>query len=233
MSYKPEVLVSNGREPADNQLVNYQENLKVSKTISHNFFLICILQRDPGSATNGAGNPVPNLTATQTVGLFGPVLMQDVHLLDSLGHFARERIPERVVHAKGAGAFGVFEVTNDITQYSAAKIFSSVGKKTPMAIRFSQVAGNLGSADTVRDVRGFAMKFYTEDGIWDLTGNNTPIFFIRDPTLFPHFIHTQKRNPVTNLRDWDAYWDFMALRPETTHQFIMLYSDRGIPNGHR
>lgn len=138
-----------------------------------------------------------------------------------------------MVHAKGAGAFGTFEVTNDISKYTSALVFSSVGKKTPITVRFSQVAGNMGSADTVRDVRGFSIKFHTSDGIWDLVGNNTPIFFIRDPTLFPHFIHTQKRNPVTNLRDWDAYWDFMSLRPETTYQFMILYSDRGIPDGYR
>lgn len=164
----------------------------------------------------------------------GPVVLQDWDFIDEMAHFDRERIPERVVHAKGAGAFGYFEVTHDITKYSAAKVFDTIGKHTPIAVRFSQVAGNMGSADTVRDPRGFAVKFYTEDGIWDLVGNNTPLFFVRDPILFIHFIHTQKRNPVTNImRDWDMFWDFLSLRPESLHQVMFLFSDRGIPDGHR
>lgn len=150
-----------------------------------------------------------------------------------MSHFDRERIPERVVHAKGAGAFGYFEVTHDIRKYSAAKVFDTIGKKTPIAVRFSTVGGESGSADTVRDPRGFAVKFYTEDGIWDLVGNNTPIFFIRDPILFPSFIHTQKRNPQTHLKDANMFWDFMTLRPETTHQCLFLFADRGIPDGYR
>lgn len=163
----------------------------------------------------------------------GPILLQDNHFLDEISHFDRERIPERVVHAKGAGAFGYFEVTHDITKYCAAKVFSTIGKRTPIAVRFSTVGGESGSADTVRDPRGFALKFYTEDGIWDLVGNNTPIFFIRDPTLFPSFIHTQKRNPSTHLKDPDMFWDFITLRPETTHQVMFLFGDRGIPDGYR
>ncbi|XP_044732632.1 catalase-like isoform X2 [Chrysoperla carnea] len=159
--------------------------------------------------------------------------MQDNDFIDDMAHFDRERIPERVVHAKGAGAFGYFEVTKDITQYTAAKVFSKIGKKTSIAVRFSQVAGEAGYPDTVRDPRGFAVKFYTDDGIWDLVGNNTPIFFIRDPILFPSFIHTQKRNPVTHLKDFDAFWDFMSLRPETVHQFTYLFGDRGIPASYR
>lgn len=151
-----------------------------------------------------------------------------------MSHFDRERIPERVVHAKGAGAFGYFEVTNtDITKYCAAKIFESVGKTTPCGVRFSTVGGESGSADTARDPRGFACKFYTDEGIWDLVGNNTPIFFIRDPILFPSFIHTQKRNPATHLKDADMFWDFISLRPESTHQVMFLFSDRGIPDGYR
>lgn len=168
-----------------------------------------------------------------TVGPRGPILLQDNHFIDELAHFDRERIPERVVHAKGAGAFGYFEVTHDITKYTAAKVFGNVGKRTPIAVRFSTVGGESGSADTVRDPRGFAVKFYTEDGIWDLVGNNTPIFFIRDPILFPSFIHTQKRNPATHLKDVDMFWDFITLRPETTHQVMFLFSDRGIPDGYR
>lgn len=162
-------------------------------------------------------------SASLTVGERGPILLQDVNFLDEMAHFDRERIPERVEHAKGTGAFGYFEVTNDITQYSAAKLFEKIGKRTPIAMRFSQVAGEKGSADTVRDPRGFAIKFYTDDGIWDLVGNSTPIFFIRDPILFPSFIRTQKRNPQTNLKDANMFWDFLSLRPESTHQVMFLF----------
>lgn len=168
-----------------------------------------------------------------TVGSRGPILLQDTPFIEVISHFDRERIPERVVHAKGAGAFGYFEVTHDITKYTAAKVFSTIGKRTPIAVRFSTVGGESGSADTVRDPRGFAVKFYTDDGIWDLVGNNTPIFFIRDPILFPSFIHTQKRNPATHLKDPNMFWDFITLRPETTHQTMFLFSDRGIPDGFR
>jgi len=161
------------------------------------------------------------------------VLIQDYKLLDKLAHFNRERIPERVVHAKGAGAHGYFEVTNDITKYCKAKIFERVGKRTPILARFSTVGGEKGSADTVRDPRGFSVKFYSEEGNWDMTGNNTPIFFIRDPSKFPDFIHTQKRNPQTNLKDPDAMWDFFSLVPESLHQVTILMSDRGIPRSYR
>lgn len=183
--------------------------------------------------TNSAGIPIGTRDASLSIGPNGPLLLQDHQLIDELAHFARERIPERVVHAKGAGAFGYFEVTHDISQYCAAKIFETVGKRTPLAVRFSTVGGESGSADTARDPRGFAVKFYTDDGIWDLVGNNTPIFFIRDPILFPSFIHTQKRNPTTHLKDPDMFWDFISLRPETTHQVMFLFSDRGTPDGFR
>lgn len=177
---------------------------------------------------------VPNgIKATQTVGERGPVLLQDAEIVDELSHFDRERIPERVVHAKGAGAFGYFEVTHDISKYCAATVFDKVGKRTPIAVRFSTVGGESGSADTARDPRGFAVKMYTDDGIWDIVGNNTPIFFIRDPVLFPSFIHTQKRNPATHLKDPDMFWDFITLRPETTHQVMFLFGDRGTPDGYR
>lgn len=156
------------RNPAENQLNLFKE-----------------AQKDKSVATTGNGAPLGTKTATATVGERGPVVLQDVHFLDEMSHFDRERIPERVVHAKGAGAFGYFEVTHDITQYCAAKVFEKVGKKTPLAVRFSTVGGESGSADTARDPRGFAVKFYTDDGVWDLVGNNTPIFFIRDPILFP------------------------------------------------
>lgn len=183
--------------------------------------------------TTEAGCPISDKLNSLTVGPRGPLLMQDVVYMEEMAHFDRERIPERVVHAKGAGAFGYFEVTEDITKYCKAKVFSEKGKRTPVAVRFSTVGGESGSADTVRDPRGFAVKFYTEEGNWDLVGNNTPIFFIRDPLLFPSFIHTQKRNPVTHLKDVDMFWDFITLRPETTHQVMFLFSDRGIPDGYR
>lgn len=184
------------------------------------------------TASNGC--PVDTLTASMTAGERGPIVLQDFTLIDHLASFDRERIPERVVHAKGSGAFGYFEVTStEITKYCKAKLFSTLGKKTPVAIRFSTVGGESGSADTARDPRGFAVKFYTEEGNWDMVGNNTPIFFIRDPILFPSFIHTQKRNPATHCKDPDMFWDFISLRPETTHQVSFLFSDRGTPDGYR
>ncbi|XP_074132984.1 catalase isoform X1 [Sminthopsis crassicaudata] len=189
--------------------------------------------QNPSQLTTGSGNPVGDKLNILSVGPRGPLLVQDVVFTDEMAHFDRERIPERVVHAKGAGAFGYFEVTHDITKYCKAKVFEHVGKRTPIAVRFSTVAGESGSADTVRDPRGFAVKFYTEEGNWDLTGNNTPIFFIRDPLLFPSFIHSQKRNPQTHLKDADMVWDFWSLRPESLHQVTFLFSDRGIPDGHR
>jgi catalase len=157
--------------------------------------------------------------------------MQDHHLLEKLAHFNRERIPERVVHAKAAGAYGTFTVTKDVTRYTKARIFSEVGKETPMFGRFSTVAGEKGSADTVRDVRGFALKFYTEEGNWDMVGNNTPVFFIRDAIKFPDFIHTQKRMAQTNLRSHTMWWDFWNQVPEALHQVTILFSDRGTPRG--
>ncbi len=179
--------------------------------------------------TTATGTPVGDNQNSLTAGHRGPTLIQDVHLLEKLAHFNRERVPERVVHAKGGGAHGYFEVTNDVSKYTKADFLSEVGKKTPMFIRFSTVAGELGSADTVRDPRGFAVKFYTEEGNYDLVGNNTPVFFIRDAIKFPDFIHTQKRNPQTHLKDANATWDFWSLSPESLHQISILHSDRGIP----
>jgi catalase len=179
--------------------------------------------------TTSWGAPVRDNQNSMTAGQRGPTLLQDVHLLEKLAHFNRERVPERVVHAKGAGAHGYFEVTNDLTQFTKAAFLSEVGKKTPLFIRFSTVAGELGSADTVRDPRGFAVKFYTEEGNYDIVGNNTPVFFIRDAIKFPDFIHTQKRNPQTHLKDPNAVWDFWSLSPEALHQITILMSDRGIP----
>jgi catalase len=166
-----------------------------------------------------------------TAGERGPTLLQDHYLLEKLSHFNRERIPERVVHAKAAGAHGTLTVTHDITKYTKAKIFSKVGKQTEMIGRFSTVAGEKGSADTVRDVRGFALKFYTEEGNWDMVGNNTPTFFIRDAMKFPDFIHTQKRDPQTNCKNDTMQWDFWSQVPESLHQVTILFSDRGIPKG--
>ncbi|QED47700.1 catalase KatA [Cytobacillus dafuensis] len=179
--------------------------------------------------TTSWGAPVGDNQNSMTAGSRGPTLIQDVHLLEKLAHFNRERVPERVVHAKGAGAHGYFEVTNDLTKYTKADFLSEVGKRTPMFIRFSTVAGELGSADTVRDPRGFAVKFYTEEGNYDLVGNNTPIFFIRDAIKFPDFIHTQKRDPKTHLKNPTAVWDFWSLSPESLHQVTYLMGDRGIP----
>jgi catalase len=161
--------------------------------------------------TNNFGAPVADDQNTLTAGSPGPALMQDVHLLEKLAHFDRERIPERVVHAKGAGAYGYFEVTSDVTQWTTAKFLSKVGKRTDLFIRFSTVGGEKGSADAERDPRGFAIKFYTEEGNYDMVGNNTPVFFIRDPLKFADFIHTQKRNPATNCKDPDMFWDFLSL----------------------
>lgn len=179
--------------------------------------------------TTSYGAPVGDNQNSMTAGSRGPTLIQDVHLLEKLAHFNRERVPERVVHAKGTGAHGYFEVTNDMSKYTKAKLFNGVGKTTPMFIRFSTVAGELGSADTVRDPRGFAVKFYTEEGNYDLVGNNTPIFFIRDAIKFPDFIHTQKRDPRTHLKNPNAVWDFWSLSPESLHQVTYLMGDRGIP----
>ncbi|KAA2317244.1 catalase [Pseudooceanicola sediminis] len=184
---------------------------------------------DKKRLTTTAGAPMPTNEFSLTAGKRGPVLMQDYQLIEKLAHQNRERIPERVVHAKGWGAKGTLTITNDISQYSCAKIFSEVGKKTEVLSRWSTVAGEQGAADAERDVRGFSLKFYTEEGNWDLVGNNTPIFFVRDPYKFPDFIRTQKRHPVTNLRSPEAMFDFWAAQPESVHQVTILMSDRGIP----
>ena len=183
--------------------------------------------------TTNFGRVVDDDQNSMTAGDRGPVLIQDVHLIEKLAHFNRERIPERIVHAKGAGAGGYFEVTNDVTKYTKAKFLSKIGKHTEVFVRFSTVGGEKGSADAERDPRGFAVKFYTEDGNYDLVGNNTPVFFIRDPLKFPDFIHTQKRNPGTNLKDANMFWDFLSLTPESIHQVTILFSDRGTPRSYR
>jgi catalase len=184
------------------------------------------------SLTTANGAPIAEQQAL-TVGPRGPLLMQDVQLIEQMQHFNRERIPERVVHAKGSGAYGTFTVTGDVSQYTKAKFLEKVGKKTEVFLRFSTVAGERGAADAERDVRGYALKFYTEEGNWDLVGNNTPVFFVRDPYKFQNFIHTQKRDPKSNLRDMDMQWDFWSLCPESLHQVTILFSDRGIPVSYR
>lgn len=186
-------------------------------------------ERKTKTMTTATGSPVGDNQNSLTAGQRGPGLIQDFYLLEKLAHFNRERIPERVVHAKGAGAHGYFEVTNDVTKYTKAAFLSEVGKRTPLFTRFSTVAGELGSADTVRDPRGFATKFYTEEGNYDLVGNNTPIFFVRDAIKFPDFIHTQKRDPRTHLKNPTAEFDFWSLSPESLHQITYLHGDRGIP----
>lgn len=183
--------------------------------------------------TTNAGSPVSDNENSLTAGPRGPVLMQDFHLLEKHAHFNRERIPERVVHANGSAAYGTFTVTNDITQYTKAKLFSQVGKKTEIFARFSNVAGERGAADAERDVRGFSVKFYTEEGNWDMVGNNTPIFFVRDPLKFTDFIRTQKRDPKTNIRNPIAMWDFWSQQPESLHQVTILMGDRGLPKAYR
>ncbi len=183
--------------------------------------------------TTNAGAPVVDNQNTMTAGPRGPVLLQDVWYLEKMSHFDREVIPERRMHAKGSGAFGTFTVTHDITKYTRAKIFSKVGKKTEYFTRFSTVAGERGAADAERDIRGFAIKFYTEEGNWDLVGNNTPVFFLRDPLKFPDLNHAVKRDPRTNMRSAKNNWDFWTSLPEALHQVTIVMSDRGIPATYR
>ncbi|MDB5964508.1 MAG: catalase [Polaromonas sp.] len=183
--------------------------------------------------TTAAGAPVVDNQNTQTAGPRGPVLLQDVWHLEKLAHFAREVIPERRMHAKGSAAYGTFTVTHDITRYTRAKLFSEVGKTTDLVLRFSTVAGERGAADAERDIRGFAVKFYTEEGNWDLVGNNTPVFFLRDPLKFPDLNRAVKRDPRTNLRSAENNWDFWTLLPEALHQVTIVMSDRGLPKSYR
>ena len=185
------------------------------------------------SLTTAAGCPVVDNQNVMTAGPRGPQLLQDVWFLEKLAHFDREVIPERRRHAKGSGAYGTFTVTHDISPYTRAKIFSQVGKKTDVFVRFSTVAGERGAADAERDIRGFAVKFYTEEGNWDLVGNNTPVFFLRDPLKFPDLNHAVKRDPRTNLRSAENNWDFWTLLPEALHQITIVMSDRGIPASYR
>ncbi|CAF2633540.1 unnamed protein product [Rotaria sp. Silwood2] len=200
--------------PSDNQLIDYKKSNKAEQL------------------TTAYGRPLGERSTIVTVGPRGPLLLSDFPYIEDVQKFDRERIPERVVHAKGGGAFGVFEATDDISDICKAKVFKK-NTKTRVLARFSTVAGESGSADTVRDPRGFAIKMYTDEGIWDLVANNTPIFFVRDPFLFQMFIHSQKRNPQTHLKDPNMVWDFFASNPQATHQFLFLYSDRGVPDGFR
>ncbi|QIP13347.1 catalase [Spirosoma aureum] len=191
------------------------------------------MENQPKKLTTASGSPYYENENSMSVGPRGPLLLQDYILHEKMAHFNRERIPERVVHAKGSGAFGTFTVTHDITKYTRAKVFSEIGKQTRTFLRFSTVGGEKGSADTERDPRGFALKFYTEDGNWDLVGNNTPVFFIKDPKKFGDFIHTQKRDPYNNCKSPTMMWDFWSLNPESLHQVLILMSDRGTPDGYR
>jgi catalase len=188
---------------------------------------------DANKLTTNFGATIPDNEHSLSAGERGPLLLQDYFLVEKLAHFDRERIPERVVHAKGAGAFGYFESSADMSVNTRAHLFGAAGRKTPVLVRFSTVGGEKGSADADRDPRGFAIKFYTEEGNYDLVGNNTPVFFIRDPFKFPDMVHTHKRNPQSNLKDPDAFWDFFSRSPESTHQVTMLFSDRGIPKSYR
>ncbi len=183
--------------------------------------------------TNAVGAPVADNTNSVTAGPRGPMALQNPWFIEKMAHFDREVIPERRMHAKGSGAFGTFVVTHDITKYTKAKVFSEVGKKTDMFARFSTVAGERGAADAERDIRGFAMKFYTEEGNWDLVGNNTPVFFLRDPLRFPDLNHAVKRDPKTNMRSAQNNWDFWSMLPEALHQVTVVMSDRGIPKSYR
>jgi catalase len=183
--------------------------------------------------TTAAGAPVVENQNIMTAGPRGPVLLQDTWFLEKLAHFDREVIPERRMHAKGSGAYGTFTVTSDVTRYTRAKIFSAVGKKTDLFVRFSTVAGERGAADAERDIRGFAVKFYTEEGNWDLVGNNTPVFFLRDPLKFPDLNKAVKRDPRTNLRSAKNNWDFWTSLPEALHQVTIVMSDRGVPYSYR
>ncbi|EPP4294772.1 catalase [Vibrio navarrensis] len=189
--------------------------------------------KKPPKLTTAAGAPVVDNQNIMTAGPRGPALLQDIWLIEKLAHFDREVIPERRMHAKGSGAYGTFTVTQDITRYTRAKLFSQVGKKTDLFLRFSTVAGERGAADAERDIRGFAVKFYTEEGNWDLVGNNTPIFFMRDPLKFPDLNHAVKRDPRTNMRSEKNNWDFWTLLPEALHQVTIIMSDRGIPASYR
>ncbi len=183
--------------------------------------------------THASGAPVADNLNIQTAGPRGPALLQDIWLIEKLAHFDREVIPERRMHAKGSGAWGRFTVTNDISRYTKAKVFAEVGKSVDAFVRFSTVAGERGAADAERDIRGFAVKFYTEEGNWDIVGNNTPVFFMRDPLRFPDLNHAVKRDPRSNLRSAHSNWDFWTLLPEALHQVTIVMSDRGIPNGYR
>jgi len=186
------------------------------------------------STSNGV--PMPHPYETQRVGTNGPLLLQDFHLIDLISHFDRERIPERVVHAKGSGAHGTFKCTKPMDDLCQADIFSIADKECPITVRFSTVGGESGSHDCARDPRGFSIKFRTNEGNWDMVANNTPVFFLRDPAKFPHFIHTQKRHPATHLSgsdDSSMFWDYLSQNPESVHQVLILMGDRGIPDGYR
>ncbi|OHT15254.1 Catalase [Tritrichomonas foetus] len=226
----------------DSDLIYYQIIFTLDSTIQfiqhHVIFPFTSLMEEDGPAstnlTTASGCPVDNDLASMTSGTEMPyTLIQDQNLIEKLAHFNRERIPERPVHAKGAGAFGYFQCTKNMSRFTSADFLSAAGKKTNVFIRFSTVSGERGSADALRDLRGFAVRFYTNQGNYDVVGNNSPIFFIRDAVKFPDFAHSQKRNPQTNLPDPNIFWDFLSLTPESIHQTTMLFSDRGTPKSYR
>ncbi|KAM3519476.1 hypothetical protein MY4038_009776 [Beauveria bassiana] len=188
---------------------------------------------DKSICTTSNGAPIDSAEGWQRLGAIGPLLLQDFHLIDTLAHFDRERIPERVVHAKGAGAYGEFVVTHDVTDITSVDMLSEIGKVTKCMVRFSTGGGEKGSPDTARDPRGFSIKMYTSEGNWDWVYNNTPVFFLRDPTNFPRFIHTQKRHPQTNLKDATMFWGYLSTHQESIHQVMHLFSDRGTPYSYR
>lgn len=207
--------------------------LTVARFCRCSYFEENIMKEDMKKLTNNAGAPVPDNQNVITAGPRGPMMLQSTWFLEKLAHFDREVIPERRMHAKGSGAYGTFTVTHDITRYTKAKIFSEVGKKTELFARFSTVAGERGAADAERDIRGFALKFYTEEGNWDMVGNNTPVFFLKDPLKFPDLNHVVKRDPRTNMHCAKSNWDFWTLLPEALHQVTVVMSDRGIPASYR
>lgn len=212
---------------SQNNMSSYESLFLLDRDVSANQLQTYRSNNDPILMTSLSGTPIGDKVYSLTVGSHGPILLQDTRLLDELGQFNEEKIPERCSYAKGAGAFGVFQCTTDIgSTLTRAHFLTARNKQTPIAIRFSRFRSETGSSDTVRDIRGMAIKFYTDCGNFDLICNHLPVFFIRDPLLYPSLVHSQKRNPVTNLFDYDAYWDFLTLRPETTHCLVSIKNKR-------
>ena len=241
--YKEEggLVIEEGKSGGGGAVFGYTTNCNHLVYVWHTFgkcwvnppTIFSMKQTKKNHLTAENGRPIADNQNTQTAGVRGPVTMQDPWLVEKLAHFDREVIPERRMHAKGSGAYGTFTVTHDITPYTRASIFAEVGKQTDCFVRFSTVAGERGAADAERDIRGFAMKFYTDTGNWDLVGNNTPVFFLRDPLKFPDLNHAIKRDPRTGMRSANSNWDFWTLLPEALHQVTITMSPRGIPLSYR